>query len=473
VAGLLTAVKERNEKQIHAFYETSWNKISEKFFKTGEWPSAESVAGLAENNPTVLFMYRELSYRHIHARLQKQLTIVHRFGAWRNYQTFFKTLLEAETAADVVLPVSWIWDTIDEFIYQYEEFSQYRSRAKDLHAEESKLMAENPQVWNTVGVLKILSRIIEKSEIKKVLENEKAGVGASSVSLSVFASSELYQWFGYFSIIGLCRLHVITGDYYLAVKTLDQIDIDQKKVRYAKITGAYITIHYYLGFSYLMMRRYRDALKIFERVLLYISRMKQFHTRQYDQKKSDKMYALMAILLSFCPRRIDENVNNLLRLDHNDKLVLMANGEAEQLFSYASPKFVSPAVADGDDHGSLLALQKKGFLREAAQQAQLPVVRSYLKLYSSVTLDKLAALLGKSDKETLRWQLLSLIHKNQQVQWKSGLRPIEGEMKPAVSVQFLIDGDMVYLLDASAVRQFGEHFLRGITKLNAIDADLQ
>jgi hypothetical protein len=50
VSGLLTAVKERNEKQIHAFYETSWNKISEKFFKTNEWPSAESVAALAENS---------------------------------------------------------------------------------------------------------------------------------------------------------------------------------------------------------------------------------------------------------------------------------------------------------------------------------------------------------------------------------------------------------------------------------------
>jgi len=31
---------------------------------------------------------------------------------------------------------------------------------------------------------------------------------------------------------------------------------------------------------------------------------------------------------------------------------------------------------------------------------------------------------------------------------------------------------MVYLQEASAARQFGEHFLRGITKLDAIDADL-
>jgi translation initiation factor 3 subunit L len=74
---------------------------------------------------------------------------------------------------DYSLPVSWIWDVIDEFVYQYEEFSQFRSRSKDLHPEELALIAENPQVWNTVSVLKFLHRIIEKSEIKTVLENEK------------------------------------------------------------------------------------------------------------------------------------------------------------------------------------------------------------------------------------------------------------------------------------------------------------
>lgn len=60
------------------------------------------------------------------------------------------------------------------------------------------------------------------------------------------------------------------------------------------------------------------------------------------------MYALLAILLAFCPRRIDENVNLLLRQDHSDKLALMASGDVEQLFTYAAPKFVSPAH-DADD----------------------------------------------------------------------------------------------------------------------------
>jgi len=54
VTGLLQAVKDKNTQQIHGFYETSWNKISEKFFKTAEWPTAEAIAALAENSAAPL-----------------------------------------------------------------------------------------------------------------------------------------------------------------------------------------------------------------------------------------------------------------------------------------------------------------------------------------------------------------------------------------------------------------------------------
>lgn len=45
-----------------------------------------------------------------------------------------------------------------------------------------------------------------------------------------FAHSELYVWLGYFSLIGLCRLNTVTGDYYMAIKSIDAIDISQKRV---------------------------------------------------------------------------------------------------------------------------------------------------------------------------------------------------------------------------------------------------
>jgi len=188
------------------------------------------------------------------------------------------------------------------------------------------------------------------------------------------------------------------------------------------------------------------------------------------------MYALLAILLAFCPRHIDENVSSIYRTEHADKIASMQKGEADQLFAYACPKFISPAIPDyanpEDAFGSMLALQKKVFSREVAQQLALPALRSYLKLYSSVSLDKLAALLSIAEKDTVKQLLVSLVHKNQQLQWKAGLRAIEGELKPAVAMSYCIDVDMVQVQDVTSSRQFATHFLRGILKMNSIESDL-
>ncbi len=38
----------------------------------------------------------------------------------------------------------------------------------------------------------------------------------------------LYRSLGYFSIIGLLRVHVLLGDYTLALKVMDRIELNQK-----------------------------------------------------------------------------------------------------------------------------------------------------------------------------------------------------------------------------------------------------
>lgn len=35
--------------------------------------------------------------------------------------------------------------------------------------------------------------------------------------------------FGYFSLIGLLKLHTLTSDYYMALKTIECIDLDVTK----------------------------------------------------------------------------------------------------------------------------------------------------------------------------------------------------------------------------------------------------
>ncbi len=183
---------------------------------------------------------------------------------WASFRFLHSSLIQLINLTDsripirANLPVDWTWEVIDEFVYQFQEFSQFSSKMKDLSISDITLLKEN-KVWNVVSTLKYLQRFVQKSEVKQTLENEKLYVklwwrehihvspllslshssmwisvsflssrGIVSSGQSAFASSELYHYLGYWSLLGLCRMHVLLGDYYLAVKTLDPIQIHSK-----------------------------------------------------------------------------------------------------------------------------------------------------------------------------------------------------------------------------------------------------
>lgn len=90
---------------------------------------------------------------------------------------------------------------------------------------------------------------------------------------------------GYFSLVGLLRLHSLLGDFYQAVKVLENMELN-KKTLYSRVPACQISTYYYVGFAYLMMRRYADAIRTFSHILLYVQRTKplyQAKTYQNDQ----------------------------------------------------------------------------------------------------------------------------------------------------------------------------------------------
>lgn len=102
--------------------------------------------------------------------------------------------------------------------------------------------------------------------------------------------------------------------------------------------------------------RYVDAIREFNKILLYILKYKQYHQKspQYDQilKKNEQMYALLAVCLSLCPQTklVDENVSTQLKEKYNDKMTKMQRYDDEastvydELFSYGCPKFITPSA---------------------------------------------------------------------------------------------------------------------------------
>jgi len=327
-------------------------------------------------------------------------------------------------------------------------------------------------------VLYYLHALVSKSGVKATLRGEAAE--------TAFGKSQLYVMLGYFSMVGLLRVHCLLADYHLALRTVQDIDLSKKGL-FTRVTACHISVFYYVGWAYLMTRRYTDAIKTFSNILFYIGRTKQYHTRsyQYEQilKKNEQMYALLAMAVSLSPQQqTDDNLLATLRDKFADRLSRMQSNSVdtsayEELFAFACPKFVSPSPPNYDDlpatHNPQEAyrLQLKLFLATVEQQKSLPTIRSFLKLYTTIGLSKLAALL-EEEEATLREHLQCLKHKTHALAWTGG-PPLSGEWASSADVDFYVDNDMAHVADFAISRKHSEYFVKQIIKLEEIIDNLK
>lgn len=408
-----------------------------------------------------IILYKELYFRHIYARIQGGPTLEQRFNSFFNYCDLFNYILSAENPVPLELPDQWLWELVDEFVYQFQSFAQYRARLQKKTAEELETLNTNNKVWNVLCILNVLHSLVDKSNIKRQLEVYASGGDPDSVA-GEFGLHSLYKMLGYFSLVGLLRLHSLLGDYYQAIKVLENIEL-HKKSQYSHVPACQISTSYYVGFAYMMMRRYSDAIRTFSSILLYIQRTKQlFSSRSYqnDQinKQTDQMYNLLAICLVLHPQCIDESIQQVLReKNYHEKMYKMQYGdlaEFENCFVYACPKFLSPvpppADANPDDYTKeAIKHQTQVFMDEVQQQRMLPTIRSYLKLYTTLPLSKLATFMGQSQRnaDNFKWELdkemksllihlLCFKHKMKNVVWTKGASGLEGKFQSGSEVSF-------------------------------------
>ncbi|KAF7729262.1 hypothetical protein EC973_004792 [Apophysomyces ossiformis] len=473
-------VVENNVYELHNIYDSSFNKLTDKYYTKQTWPEAEIIAPLVNDDQVFLTLYRELYYRHIYARLTP--TLENRFHSYENYCDLFNYILNSDGPVNLELPNQWLWDIIDEFIYQFQSFSNYRDRLKSKTEQELELLRDNPQIWSCYSVLNVLYSFIQKSRINEQLLISKNG-GDMMEAAGEYGARPLYKTLGYFSIIGLLRVHCLLGDYMLALKMMDNIVLN-KKAMFARVTACHVTTYYYVGFAYMMMRRYADAIKAFSTVLSFIQRTKQYHSRsyQFDQiaKKGDQMYALLAICIALCPTRLDENIHSQLREKYGEQLFKMQKGEEalsifEDLWQYACPKFISatgvnltrPSDQQIDPHQN----QLKVFLSDIRNQIMLPTLRSFMKLYTSMGIEKLAKFLD-IDAEELKVHLLVFKQKSRQIKWVSG-DLLEGEYMPTSDLDFCLKQDVVHIAESKVGRRYADWFLRNVNRFEDIVANLE
>ncbi|KAI9204267.1 RNA polymerase I-associated factor PAF67-domain-containing protein [Polychytrium aggregatum] len=475
-------LNERSVYDLHSIYENSFNKLTEKFYSKASWPDASSIAPIVNDDPVFLILYKELYYRHIYAKLQP--SIDDRFESYTNYCDLFNYILNQSTEPiDLELPNQWLWDIIDEFIYQFQSFAQYRSKVKSKNDHELLLLKERPDVWNVHNVLNVLYSLVQKSRINEQLWVSKHG-GDMLEAAGEFGSRPLYRTLGYFSIVGLVRVHCLLGDYTLALKTMENVE-PNKKGLFARVTACHVTTYYYVGFAYMMMKRYADAIKSFSHILLFVSRTKHYHTRSYQYeviaKKSEQMYALLAMCLALCPQKVDENVQSTLREKYGEHMLKMQRGDDalsvfDELFNFACPKFISPVAPNYDVAVNIsnepTRHQLKIFLAQVNQQLLAPTIRSYLKLYTTIDAEKLATFLEDVTAEQVGTHLMVYKHQTRQRRWESGSLA-EGQFVTTSDLDFYVNQDMVHIADTKVGRRVAEWFVRHINKFEDIVGNME
>uniref|UniRef100_A0AAG5D6X5 Eukaryotic translation initiation factor 3 subunit L n=1 Tax=Anopheles atroparvus TaxID=41427 RepID=A0AAG5D6X5_ANOAO len=488
-----SVIKDGVVYEIQNLYENTFPKLSEQHFEKKAWPSEDEVAHLVDNDNLFLILYKELYYRHLHARIQGGPSLEQRLNSFYNYCNFFNYILPSKEPVQLELPDIWLWELIDEFVYQFQNFAQYRARLTDKSEEEmDMLLNNNSKVWNILCILNVLHSLVSMSKIKDQLEAAAAGKDPEEVA-GEFGRHSFYKMLGYFSLVGLLRVHSLLGDYHQAIKVLEPIEL-HKKSQYSHIPACQISTSYYVGFAYMMMRRYSDAIRTFSSILLYIQRTKQLYSArsyQNDQinKQTDQMYHLLAICLVLHPQCIDESIQQVLReKNYHDNMYKMQCGDLDvfrNFFVYACPKFVSPVPppsdAPIDDYvKEALEHQINVFMDEVRQQQELPTIRSYLKLYTTLPMMKLASFMDhlprdevdKQKLENLLTRLLCFKHKMKNVVWTKGASGLEGKFQSGSELDFYIDKDMIHIADTKVSHRYGDFFIRKIMKFEDLNRRL-
>ena len=314
--------------------------------------------------------------------------------------------------------------------------------------EDLQILRDHPHTWGCYSVLNVLYSLIQRSKIVEQLAAQRRNEDPALVA-GEFGSKELYHRLGYFSIIGLLRVHCLLGDFALALKTLDDIELN-KKAMFARVMAAHFTTYYYIGFAYMMMHRYADAIRMFSHILIFASRTARVQKNaQVDSmtKKSDQMYALVAICVAFHPTRLDDTIHGTLREKYGDKLLKLQRGGPEslpifeELFRMACPKFISPVPCDFDKPEANIDPVEHHlsiFMDEVKNNMFNPTIRSYLRLYTTMDLKKLAGFLEVDKEEARSWLLVNKQH-TKQLRWADqGL--LDGELVNVSDLDYAMEG---------------------------------
>ncbi|CDJ60071.1 eukaryotic translation initiation factor 3 subunit 6 interacting protein, putative [Eimeria maxima] len=432
----------------------------------------------------IITLYKELYYRHLFLRCPELATWEHRRDSWNNYALLVEYLADTSCAKDretLTLPVQWLWDMLDEFVYQFQESSRWiQRRCKTLAdtTDRKKLLAEleagDLDVWPAARVFELLQKIVQQSGIKEHLlqqQQQQQQQRSDAAAAAKAIEDELGLQLGYFALILQLKLHVQVGLFYLGVCSVSLIELTPKSF-YWRVPVAHFSFVFHLGFAYMMLRRYQDAIRIMSQAVLSLSRQRGqilgVHTPQNTSslnRCADRLLILLLLSSKLSGIKLDDSIHQTIKERHSDKYYKLQQDTEEaycELFTWGAPRFIDPAAPPTYDDAAFdrfvsgkseIRVQVcKLFLKDVESRRRVNTINSFTKLYHNIPLAKLGRLMGDGSEEgenNIRNGLMCVKIQNQQKVWRQG--PLtSGELILTQNhnehlIEFKIDGDMLHV----------------------------
>ncbi|TRY52886.1 Eukaryotic translation initiation factor 3 subunit L [Cryptosporidium tyzzeri] len=453
------SISRRDVDRIRYFNENLHNNLTFKYYMKSRWPNPSVVENLINsfNNYSELtkLLYIEQYYRHIFAKFPNHVKWIDRVSSWKNYIALFNHLLfrghsstESQSSQipnslkeyfesnnlstnfdredEICLPPEMIHGIIDEFLYQFQDTCRYRTRVAHVISmseqgqNDGRAAKVDQDVWRCDIIFQIFQSFVDLSEVRQLMS---ADITASQQEhLQVLNSVESFPiryQLGYFSILGLLRLHALLGSYYIAIEVSNGIDHQIFRPLLWKVQTAYVSYLYYLGFSYMMLQRYIDAIRIFQQSTVSFasnamnSNNSSSHSSPYQHDAIGKFIDRMSWLMLFCQLLSYGNSSNFNRMEEslshqNDRKSSPSfsplgsdTSNWKEMLSKVSPRFISPSVPliTPRDH-IVKADQNEPQQRQMQTFSPLmhlyelnSMIRSFTKLYNNLNVDTLASLM--------------------------------------------------------------------------------
>jgi translation initiation factor 3 subunit L len=292
---------------------------------------------------------------------------------------------------------SWISDMLQEFVYQFQGFCQYRSLGNH-RAEDVAVLEANRSVWDLAVVVKILRSLVT--------------AGSSNTS-----NYNLVE-FGKFAVVELARLECLTGDFAASLSTLSPTALSENMGSITRLPLANASIYYHAGVCHMMLRQYHACIDILSSYLLGAQALRPAEKKgsgnsekSQVQKTQDRCLGLIGLAITLCPYgRIDEQVKEAVEAKYGEKMKRVATVDSglRDLFEACCPKFICttvPASFTSGENQNQITFDRivSSFVESAKDSIQSLRLLKYLRLYSTIDISKLSKACGCAENDTVRY----------------------------------------------------------------------